>query len=177
MNILTAIENAISRGERVLLVLIMLVLLGLAFLQVILRNVFSEGILWADPFLRHIVMWAGFLGASLATQGEKHISMDIVSRFAGPKTVGAIKIATYGAASIICFLLARAGMTFLVSEIETADILITIGSMELPAWWFQLIIPIGFGLMSLRFLFRVIENISYLITGKTPAPAQREGAV
>lgn len=152
-------SSALSWIERSILVLMLAVIILLAFLQVILRNIFSEGILWADPLLRHMVLWLGFLGASLATQKEKHINIDLITRFLSPKRTNLMRILTNLFAAGVCWFLTEAGWTFLQNERETDDILLTIGAQEFQAWWFQVIIPVGFGLMTFRFLIHVIEHI------------------
>ena len=52
----------------------------LAFLQIFLRNVFTTGLAWGDLVLRNLVLWIGFIGATLATREGKHINIDILSR-------------------------------------------------------------------------------------------------
>lgn len=158
MKIIKALSNGLSFLERTLLVFLLGVMVVLAFLQVIMRNMFSTGFLWADPFLRHMVLWIGFLGASLATQGEKHINLDIITRFTSPRATNLLRIATNCFAGSIAFFLARAGWSFLQNEMDSNDVLLTIGQTNFPAWWFQLIIPIGFTLMSFRFLIRTLEH-------------------
>ncbi len=158
MNVIKSISGILTFIERATIVLLLFVMLLLAFLQVILRNVFSTGILWADPFLRHLVLWIGFIGASLATQQEKHINIDLVTRFVSPRATNIVRILTNLFAGVICVFLSKAGWTFLASEQSVEDVLLTIGTMEFPAWWFQLIIPVGFALMSFRFLLRAIEH-------------------
>ena len=49
--------------------------------QILLRNFFDSGIDWADPLLRLLVLWVGMQGAMLATHYDKHIRIDLVSRF------------------------------------------------------------------------------------------------
>ena len=159
MRILKGISSVLSWIERSAVIALLAVMVALAFLQVILRNVFSTGFLWADPMLRHAVLWIGFLGASLATQQEKHINIDLVTRFLSPRMTNIVRIVTNLFAGIVCALLANAGRTFVASEQSTGDILLTINAMEFPAWWFQLIIPIGFGLMAFRFLIKTIEHV------------------
>ncbi len=159
MKTIGAISSALSFLERALIVVLLGVMVLLAFTQVILRNFFSSGLLWADPFLRHLVLWIGFLGASLATQQEKHINIDILTRFAPAKVVNFVHIATNLFAGIVCYYLASAGWTFLLNEMETAESLFTIGGAGFQTWWFQTIIPAGFGLMSFRFIIRTIEHI------------------
>ena len=58
----------------------MVTLIILGGLQIILRNVFHSGLLWADPLMRHIVLWLGCLGAALATTSARHINIDVFSR-------------------------------------------------------------------------------------------------
>ena len=81
MKILTAINSWIAKIEGVLIVIVVSIMVLLAFFQVAMRNLFDQGLLWGDIFLRHLVLWVGFLGASLATREEKHINIDVFSRF------------------------------------------------------------------------------------------------
>lgn len=158
MKILRSISAVLLFIERALVITLLAVMVLLAFVQVVLRNYFSMGILWADPLLRHMVLWVGFLGASLATQREKHINIDLVTRFVSPKTSNIIRIVTNLFAGIVSFILASAGWTFLKAEMESKTILLTVGTMDFPSWWFQVIIPVGFGLMGFRFLLRTLEH-------------------
>lgn len=146
--------------ERSLVIALVVIMVLLAFVQVVLRNYFSMGILWADPLLRHMVLWVGFLGASLATQRERHISIDLITRFVSARAANLIRILTNLFACIVSYILARAGWTFLKAEMESESILLTIGTMEFPSWWFQVIIPAGFGLMCLRFFLRNLEHVN-----------------
>jgi TRAP-type C4-dicarboxylate transport system permease small subunit len=163
---ISSISNAISWGERSLVVALLVVMILLAFLQVILRNFFSMGFMWADPLLRHMVLWVGFVGASLATQKDRHINLDIITRFLPKRTTIAIRIAMSLFASTVTAFLAKAGWIFLRSEAASGETLLSFGGMYAPAWWFQVIIPIGFGLLSFRFFLRALEHIADLGAGK-----------
>ena len=59
MKIVRSIDNFLKRIEESLLISMVILMVVLAFLQVVLRNVFSLGIIWADLFLRHLVLWVG----------------------------------------------------------------------------------------------------------------------
>lgn len=163
MKILKSISAVLNLLERSLIVVLLGAMVMLAFTQVIMRNIFSSGLLWLDPFLRHLVLWLGFLGASLATQQEKHINIDILTRFAPPKIVNIIHILTNLFAAFVCYFLAQAARTFVLSEMDSTEALFSIGSTDFPTWWFQLIIPVGFGLMMFRFLIRTIEHCVEMI--------------
>ena len=159
MKFLRAVSGALAWIERSLVVILLSTTIIIAFLQVVLRNLFSTGFVWADPFLRHLVLWIGFLGASLATQQERHINIDVVTRLLLPQHTNLLRIATNLFAGLVCAFLARAGWTFLRSEQSTGSVLLTMGGFDLQAWWFQVIIPAGFGLMTLRFLIRTLEHV------------------
>jgi TRAP-type C4-dicarboxylate transport system permease small subunit len=75
------LDHWLASLERTLVVLLLSGLLGLGLLQVIERNVLASGIFWADELLQHIVLWLGFLGASLATREHRHLSIDVLSHF------------------------------------------------------------------------------------------------
>ncbi|MCK7524997.1 MAG: TRAP transporter small permease [Ignavibacteriales bacterium] len=57
----------------------------LAFAQVILRNVFGTGLVWGDTIVRHMVLWAGFVGGALASYEGRHISIDALTKFFPPR--------------------------------------------------------------------------------------------
>ena len=144
----------VEQIETYILVLITLVMVILSFLQVILRNVFDEGLLWGDIFLRHLVLWVGFIGASLATKDEKHINIDVLTRFARGKGKLIIQGIIYFFSAYICFLLLDASWNFVLEEIEYKTMLFG----DIPSWYFQIIIPVGFGLMVLRFVLLGLEK-------------------
>jgi TRAP-type C4-dicarboxylate transport system permease small subunit len=158
VKLLKALERALLALERSTIVLLLSAMIVLAFLQVILRN-FSSGLLWADPLLRHAVLWVGFIGASVATRQEKHINIDLVTRYTSARATNLIRIATNLFAAFVTWQLAIAGEVFLENERLTAETLVTIGQTEIPAWWAQVIIPVGFALISFRFLLKVLEHV------------------
>src|SRR5208283_1473758 len=138
MKFIDKISNALSLTERTLLVLFVFVMVGLSFLQVVLRNAFSFGFLWADPFLRYIVVWVGFFGAILATKDEKHFGLDILNRFLSPRSIHAVKTIIDALACVVAFLLAQAAVQFLFEAIgpEEKDL------FDLPRRLYFAIIPI-----------------------------------
>ena len=155
MRIIEKLNSWIERAETIILVFVLGIMVIFAFLQVVLRNIFHEGILWADIFLRHLVLWVGFLGASLATREQKHINIDLFSRFMSDKGKSVVRFVTNLFSVFICYLLAKASWSFVQDEQMNGTEIFA----DIPAWYFQIIIPIGFFLMSLRFLILALDNI------------------
>lgn len=171
--LLSSIDKSLALVENSLTVLIVTIMVLMAFFQVMLRNLFSTGILWGDIFLRHLVLWVGFIGASLATREEKHINIDILTRLTSPKTQQYLRIFTDLVTMGVCIVLAKAGYTFLTYEIEAGTVLFE----NIPSWIFQMIIPIGFALIAFRYFLKVAGRILDLVEGKQneiPSPPLSE---
>src|SRR3989304_9672211 len=94
MKILLRLDTVLTRLEGTLLVVFLSIMLVLSFVQVVLRNAFSESLLWGDILLRHLVLWIGFFGAALATSQDRHINIDALTRFLTAKLKNAAKIVT-----------------------------------------------------------------------------------
>ena len=152
MKILKSIDSTLNKIEGAVLVSLLLVMLFMAFGQVVLRNFFSGGIVWGDILLRHLVLWIGFLGAALATSGERHINIDILTRYLPGWLKGIVSALSSIFAAIICFLLFQASLTFI--EFEIANKSTTFADM--PSWYVQIIIPVGYGLLVFHFIVRAI---------------------
>jgi TRAP-type C4-dicarboxylate transport system permease small subunit len=152
MRIIKAVEGILVKVEISFLVLFLIIMVLLAFLQVILRNFFSTGIMWADTFLRYLVLWVGFLGAAVSTQEERHINIDALTRFFSPYIKNIISIITNGIAAVTCYYLLKASIDFIKIGLPANLTLFE----NIPMIYFIVIIPIGFGLMCLHFLIRVI---------------------
>ena len=61
--------------ENLTLAFSFLTMLVLAVMQIALRNFFDGGFLWAESFVRVLVLWIAILGALVATRQNNHISI------------------------------------------------------------------------------------------------------
>ncbi len=168
MKLLKTIDNILAKVESALLILILMTMILMAFTQVLMRNFFQTSIIWGDTFLRHLVLWVGFIGASLATRENRHINIDVLSRILSPKIKRVTDSVVNLFAAVVCFFLMKAGITFIKYEIESESTLFA----GIPTWIFQIIIVIGFALIMFRFFIKTIERIM----GK-PAVQPEERAV
>ncbi|UCF65814.1 MAG: TRAP transporter small permease [bacterium] len=160
---LQKLDSGLFQVENFIILLTLGSMVILSFLQVVLRNFFDTGLLWGDILLRHLVLWVGFVGASLATREEKHINVDVLTRLVSQNYVPFIQFLVNLAALVICFILAKASYVFLSFEIEAGTTLF----LDIPSWYIQIILPIGFGLIGLRFLLKIFEQISRAVSGQS----------
>ena len=152
MKIITGIDNWLGRLEFGIVIILLGMMIIFAFLQVVLRNLFSTGIEWVEIFLRHDVLWLGFLGGALATGNQRHIKIDAVSHLISKRSKAILHVITNLFAASICILLTQASIKFVGSEIEMKSIVFD----GIPAWYVELIIPVGFALHVIHFIFRTV---------------------
>ncbi|HCU25871.1 MAG TPA: hypothetical protein DF383_12710 [Deltaproteobacteria bacterium] len=162
-----ALNNGLAKIESLLLTLILILMIGLAFTQVLLRNFFNTGIEWGDAFVRHLVLWVGFIGASVATKENGHLAMDLVHRFLPTWLRKPTAMFVDAASSFVCACLALAAYKFYLGEKMGGAFLLP----GVPNHWAVAIIPIGFFLMSLRFGSKIFADIRHLLTGEPATPA------
>src|SRR3989338_9064966 len=153
-------SDIISRLENFLLVVFVLFMIGLSFTQVVLRNFFSSGFTWADFCLRHIVLWVGFMGASLATRDNRHITVDALTNFLSPWFKLLAEVLTSLVSVGIGGIFVWASIHFVRSEYEAGSL----AFLGIPFWVVEIIIPVGFGLITLRFLLKFMEDVSKLLS-------------
>lgn len=141
--------------EDYLLVILLISMMLLACLQIFLRNLFGEGIIWADPILRVMVLWLGLIGALAATRDNKHITIDVVSRLVKPTLKKYLAIFAYAFSTAVTALIAYHTFRFVLSEYETG----TVAFLKIPAWILESIIPFAFTLMMLRFAIHFVNSL------------------
>jgi C4-dicarboxylate transporter DctQ subunit len=148
-------DEIIDQVEQILLVILLSSMIVIAFLQIVLRNLFSTGLTWGDPLVRNLVLWVGFIGAALATKEGKHINIDVVSRWMPPFGKGLIEFLTRLFSFFICGLLTFAAFKFIKNEAQMGNVTF----LRIPAWIPEIILPIVFGLMVLRFGLQSLKNL------------------
>lgn len=154
MRAIKQFDEWLAKAESGFLVFLLFLMVFLAFGQVLLRNFLSSGLLWTDLFLRQLVLWVGFLGASLAVRDRRHISIDVLPQFIPATYRPLIQILVNLCAGLISVFLTVAAWKFVQLEMEFPTILF----LDLPAWIFQTILPFSFAVISLRYFLHVLDD-------------------
>ncbi len=154
-------DEAIAKVEQILIVTFLSFMILVAFLQIVLRNFFFTGLDWGDSFLRNLVLWIGFIGATLATKEGKHINIDIVARWLPSLGRNIVMRITHLFSFSVCCLLTYAALKFIRNEVQMGNRTL----LNIPIWIPEMILPLTFGLMTFRFGLRAFKNLSEM--GKT----------
>ena len=152
MKFIRSFDQMLEKLEGFLIVAFFSLIILLSFGQMISRNLFHQALIWGDTFLRQLVLWTAFLGASLAVNKNKHISIDIFSSFLPANIKTITFFFTRFAASIICSLLAWASWSFVLIEKESQSTLF----LDFPVWIFLLVLPYSFIVIAFRFLLNSV---------------------
>ena len=154
MKWLWRLDAGLARVETLLLATTLFVMIGLAVLQIGLRNLVGTSWFWIDPANRLLVLWLALLGALVATRRGEHIAIDALRHYVSGVWGLVIERSAAGFAVVITGIMAWQSTRFVIDEYTFG----TTTFAELPAWPFELIMPIAFGLMALRFFGRVVAG-------------------
>jgi TRAP-type C4-dicarboxylate transport system permease small subunit len=147
------VRRVLHLVENSLLVTALIAMLLIAIMQILMRNFFDSGFLWAESFLRILVLWVAMLGALVATREKNHITIDALTRFLPGRKI--IRLVSNLAASVICGVVAWYAFEFVSYEYQDQTVVFA----NVPTWLCQSILPIGFTGMSLRFLITSVTGL------------------
>lgn len=150
------IEAAGRWLEDALLVALFAGLTLLAVLQIVLRNLGSAGFLWGDGLVRVSVLWIALLGAVAASRDQKHIAIDLARRLLPARFWRLVSIVVDAFTATVCGFLAYYSWAFVRDSRAYGDTLLG----DWPAWLFQLILPVGFALISYRYALGCLRRVA-----------------
>jgi TRAP-type C4-dicarboxylate transport system permease small subunit len=159
------LDETIGRLEKALMVLFLGLMIVTAFAQIALRNFTGVGLPWSESLVRYLVLWVGFIGASLAAREGRHITIEVIKL--RPPASGRRYLAALSqfCAVAVCAVMTWAAVKFVRDDAQ-------IGSstfLDLPTWILETIIPATFAIMSLRFLLRAIRALRRDAAWRKPA--------
>ncbi len=150
-----ALLALIHRAEDVFLALLLGSIVLLAPLQILLRNFFDAGLVWADPFLRVLVLWVALFGALAASRQDKQIAVDVASKFLSPRAKAITGTLTGLFTAFVCSVVAHHAGIFVAGERAYGATAFS----GVPAWLCQIVIPFTFALIGVRHLGHALGNL------------------
>jgi TRAP-type C4-dicarboxylate transport system permease small subunit len=146
------LRRALHLTENGLLVIAVLAMVGLAGLQIVLRNLLGSGQIWIEPLLRSLVLWIGLLGAVTASRDGSHIAIDVLTRALPARWRRGLQAAACVFTTLVCAAIAWHGVRYVVLEYGFAGTAFA----GVPTWAVVTILPLAFALIGLRYaLFAV----------------------
>ena len=151
---LIRVLGTLRRIEDGILVLLLMTMIGVAASQVVLRNFFDAGLYWGDSLVRVTVLWVALVGAMVASRDDSHIRIDLLSRLIKPENQTWLVRSTRLFSCVVLGLFTWGSGQFVYYEY--VDNAIAFG--DVPAWMCEIIMPIGGGVMTLRYLLLTFKS-------------------
>jgi tripartite ATP-independent transporter DctM subunit len=119
----------------------------LPVVEVVSREWLGGGVPGSIPIVQHMTMWIAFLGAALAARSDRLLALSTAS-FLSDRWREPVKIGTAILAVAITVLLGVASVQLVQVDRSYGDI----AAWGLPIWLFTVVMPISFGLISVRLI-------------------------
>lgn len=152
LEVLTKIEGMIA-GVFIALLSIFVIL------DVFSREVLNQGLPWAQKSAVYLMIWAGFLGASLIAQKAGHLRPEIADKLWGEKRAHHFVRVQNILMIIFCIFFFKASASYVVESYEFGDKSVV---LRVGLWILQLVIPYTFLSMGIRSLYYLINPAEQL---------------
>lgn len=118
-----------------------------SFIQILVRNTLDTGIPGLEEAARHLVLYVMFFGAVLAIENAHHIKIDLLSAWQSRHPSRWLPKLLHLVGATVCGLLANAALRFWQDEWEFSN-----PDQQIEVL-LNLVLPVGFGLLTVHFLF------------------------
>ncbi len=142
--------------ERALVAVLLLAMVLLPAASTLARRILGRELPGSSVLAQHITLWVGFLGALLATASGRHLALSTLEVVpAGWPRRGA-RIFGQAVSAATCALLAWASLQLVEAEWNGFGVV----AFGIRVAWSQLVMPLGFAVMTLRFAWRAGDDLA-----------------
>lgn len=163
--VIDAVDTALMSVGCLMLFVLMLIVVA----DVTLRYLFNAPLQWSYEIISSYLMpGLFFLAASHTLRAHGHVCVDIVHNYVGRRTRYAFETVSSLLATPV-FALA----TWLSAANTWKDLMAGAESssgLGLPTWTISVLLPIGFGMLTLRLALHTYGNLASLATGREIKP-------
>ncbi|MFQ5610089.1 MAG: TRAP transporter small permease [Woeseiaceae bacterium] len=154
--LLTRLDTIGRLAENAALVILLSAMMLLAVGQIVLREIFETGFVWADELVKLMVLWLAMIGSIAAARENRHIRIDALSHVLPGGVVKVTRIVVDLFAAGVCGAIAWHAYRWTLLEIEFEESVL----IDTPAWIAHLVVPVAFAVIAYRFVVSVIAKIA-----------------
>ena len=173
---MTALQNAIRTGLKVVLVALMATLLTVMTAQVIMRYGFNSSLLWSEELCRYLLIWSSFLAMIFAYERGEIAALSILAN-ALPR-LPALLLAILGGSLSVAMCIALAYYGYVYAQF--------VGSQPIPAFsfiyedlfganapvaprvfWVYFALPLGMTLLAVRITVDIVRYVRACSNGQS----------
>lgn len=158
MNLIKSIVDKVTLIEKIIGGTCFAILTFLMAMDIGSREVFNEGIDWAQKGSIILMIWGGIIGASLTTAKGGHLRPEIADKLWPDSLKPFLKVVEYLIITAFCVFMFYLSLTHVVESKEMGDIHPIISG--LPIWTVKVIFPYVFVSMAIRhFIFAIFPDL------------------
>ncbi len=150
------IKKYLFNLEEYSLALMILLMMSLAFIQVVLRYLFGTAITWLEELIRYLMVYTTFFGAALGIKYHKHIRIEIAERLF-PQRWNIVFSVLISFAGIVYSLMITCLSWAVAMKIKEFGQLSA--SLQIPVYIPYLIVPAAAAIMIGRFSYQFFTNV------------------
>jgi len=155
-------DERVYRIEQTTVWIMLSVMVLLVFFDFLLRETIRESIHGAQKLALYLMIWVGFIGASLATKEKKHLKMDLLEKILSPHISQRFKQAILLLTGFCALFLTKVGYDYVLLTYSYHDPPLV---YNIPEWTVQAVIPLSLLVISMRYLGQFFAAFS---EGKKP---------
>lgn len=168
--LLARLDRVGRRLEDTALVLLLCGMMLLAVGQIVLREVFSTGFVWADELVKLMLLWLAMVGSVAASRDDRHIRIDALSHLFPPLAVRITRLIVDSFAAAVCAVIAWHAYRYVrLIDVEFEETIL----IDTPAWIAHAIVPLAFLLISYRFVVLVLWQVVGMLSEDEPDEVTR----
>ena len=138
------------RAENLLITLALAVMVVLPVLEIILRAGWNAGLAGSSTIVQHLTLVVGMLGGALAARDGRLLSLSTATALLPASWKSRTHWFSQSFSAAISLLLCVASIQFVRAEMGGESVLLP----GFPLWIIQTILPLGFGAITLRLIYR-----------------------
>lgn len=138
-------------------------IVGLSYGGILLFHMaVPNGLVWSQTLGLVLMLWVGVIGASMATREHRHLALDLGSKLWPKKMLPAVQGIGNIVTSLFCLALGILAVVSVRDHLRDWNDTDGAGgvfpAMPIPKWIAFAGVPVGFGLMAVRFFAQAVES-------------------
>lgn len=156
MKVINSIDRGLAKIEEVICLILLTAMICVVTLQV-LNQAFLHirTIVWTEEVSRILFVWSIMIGSSLAVRKGDHLTVDFIYTHLKGAAKYICRVLILLICIVTCAYITRSGVMLVLNHIKRSSFF---GITLWPMWVASIAVPIGFGLMTLRFLMLLITE-------------------
>src|SRR5882672_3150762 len=142
------------QAENLLVVISLAAMMLLPVVEILLRAILKTGLSGSSSIVQHLTLIVGMLGGAIAARDGRLLALSPVQTLLKGKARIGAQIFSGGFAAAISFFLCLSSIQYVKAVKPLGKILV----YGIPLWVIQLVLPVGFGLVAIRLVWRASEQ-------------------